>query len=33
VVVLTIAKVIAIAFSLIWNYLWYSRVVFRKKPA
>lgn len=27
---LLIAKVIATLFSLTWNYLWYSRVVFRK---
>lgn len=28
-VALTIAKIIGICFGLVWNYLWYSRVVFR----
>lgn len=28
---LLVAKLVATCFSFIWNYLWYSRVVFRKK--
>lgn len=32
-VTLVIGKVIATVVSLTWNYLWYSRVVFRKKVA
>lgn len=28
--VLLVAKIIATFFSLVWNYLWYSKVVFRK---
>jgi putative flippase GtrA len=32
-IVLIIAKIIATVISLIWNYLWYSRVVFRKKAS
>ncbi len=28
---LLIAKIIASGFSLVWNYLWYSRVVFKEK--
>lgn len=30
-VTVIVAKVIATIFSLTWNYLWYSRVVFRKR--
>jgi putative flippase GtrA len=33
VVVLIMAKAVATVFSLTWNYLWYSRVVFRKARA
>lgn len=29
--VLLLAKLIATAFTLVWNYLWYSRVVFRQQ--
>ncbi len=31
--ILIMAKIIATVISLIWNYLWYSRVVFRKKTS
>lgn len=30
-IVLLIAKIIATLASLVWNYVWYSRVIFRKK--
>lgn len=32
-IILLIAKVIASLFSLVWNYIWYSRVIFRKKSS
>lgn len=30
-VALLVAKLVASFFSLIWNYLWYSRIIFKKK--
>lgn len=30
---LFVAKAVATVFSLIWNYVWYSKVVFRKKES
>lgn len=30
---LLLAKIVATLTSLVWNYMWYSRVVFRKKPS
>lgn len=32
-IVLFIAKIIATLFSLTWNYLWYSRIIFKRKSA
>lgn len=33
VVVLFVAKVLATVITLVWNYVWYSRVVFKKEQA